>query len=84
MAFKKPLQSFVSGALRARSFSAVPKGSASLQSSSKHLIDLEYQCSAHNYHPIPVVFSQAKGSSIWDPEGNRYVDFLSAYSAANQ
>ncbi|KAL6500674.1 hypothetical protein OROHE_025471 [Orobanche hederae] len=84
MAFKRPLQSFVSGALRARSFSAVPEGSASLQSSSKHLIDLEYQCSAHNYHPIPVVFSQAKGSSIWDPEGNRYVDFLSAYSAANQ
>ncbi|KAL0363586.1 UNVERIFIED_CONTAM: Ornithine aminotransferase, mitochondrial [Sesamum calycinum] len=36
------------------------------------------------YHPIPVVFSQAKGSSIWDPEGNKYVDFLSAYSAVNQ
>lgn len=37
-----------------------------------------------SYHPIPVVFSQAKGSTIWDPEGKRYLDFLSAYSAVNQ
>ncbi|CAK9167851.1 unnamed protein product [Ilex paraguariensis] len=37
-----------------------------------------------SYHPIPVVFSQAKGSTIWDPEGNKYLDFLSAYSAVNQ
>ena len=37
-----------------------------------------------SYHPIPVVFSEAKGSSIWDPEGKRYLDFLSAYSAVNQ
>lgn len=40
-----------------------------------------YNCS---YHPIPIVFSQAKGSSIWDPEGKKYLDFLSAYSAVNQ
>ncbi|KAL2467400.1 Ornithine aminotransferase [Abeliophyllum distichum] len=66
-----------------RRFSAVPEGS-SASSSSHQLIDLEYQCSAHNYHPIPVVFSQAKGSSIWDPEGKKYIDFLSAYSAVNQ
>lgn len=38
----------------------------------------------YSYHPIPVVFSQAKGAAIWDPEGNRYLDFLSAYSAVNQ
>ncbi|XP_021904607.1 ornithine aminotransferase, mitochondrial isoform X2 [Carica papaya] len=37
-----------------------------------------------SYHPVPIVFSQAKGSTIWDPEGNRYLDFLSAYSAVNQ
>ena len=37
-----------------------------------------------SYHPVPIVFSQAKGSSIWDPEGNKYLDFLSAYSAVNQ
>ncbi|KAK6150076.1 hypothetical protein DH2020_017601 [Rehmannia glutinosa] len=86
MALKKPLQTILTGVWRARnvrSFSAVPEGRVSSQSS-QHLIDLEYQCSAHNYHPIPIVFSQAKGSTIWDPEGNRYVDFLSAYSAVNQ
>ncbi|OVA10598.1 Aminotransferase class-III [Macleaya cordata] len=37
-----------------------------------------------SYHPIPVVFSHAKGSCIWDPEGHKYLDFLSAYSAVNQ
>ncbi|KAF3642787.1 Ornithine aminotransferase, mitochondrial [Capsicum annuum] len=36
------------------------------------------------YHPIPIVFSKAKGSSVWDPEGKKYLDFLSAYSAVNQ
>ncbi|KAB2601472.1 ornithine aminotransferase [Pyrus ussuriensis x Pyrus communis] len=65
-----------------RSFAAVPQ--ASSPSSSQELINSEYQYSAHNYHPIPIVFSQAKGSCIQDPEGNRYLDFLSAYSAVNQ
>ncbi|XP_062012715.1 ornithine aminotransferase, mitochondrial isoform X2 [Rosa rugosa] len=65
-----------------RSFGAVPQGSA--YSSSQTLINSEYEHSAHNYHPIPIVFSQAKGSCIWDPEGNRYLDFLAAYSAVNQ
>ncbi|KAF9589003.1 hypothetical protein IFM89_017682 [Coptis chinensis] len=37
-----------------------------------------------HYHPIPVVFSKAEGSCIWDPEGHKYLDFLSAYSAVNQ
>ncbi|KAF6150590.1 hypothetical protein GIB67_022202 [Kingdonia uniflora] len=64
-----------------RSYSVQPQ---EVSSPSQHLINLEYQYSAHNYHPIPVVFSQAKGSSIWDPEGNKYLDFLSAYSAVNQ
>lgn len=53
-------------------------------SSSEELIRSEKQHSAHNYHPIPMVFSQAKGTCIWDPEGNKYIDFLSAYSAVNQ
>lgn len=53
-------------------------------SSSEELIRSEQQHSAHNYHPIPMVFSQAKGTCIWDPEGNKYIDFLSAYSAVNQ
>lgn len=58
--------------------------SSSPSSSSEELIKKEQDYSAHNYHPIPMVFSQAKGTSIWDPEGNRYIDFLSAYSAVNQ
>lgn len=66
-----------------RSYAAVPE-SQTTAASSQHLINLEYQYSAHNYHPIPMVFSQARGSSIWDPEGNKYLDFLSAYSAVNQ
>ncbi|KAK9155107.1 hypothetical protein Sjap_002587 [Stephania japonica] len=64
-----------------RSLCAVPKRSPS---SSQDLINSEYEYSAHNYHPIPVVFSKAKGSCIWDPEGHKYLDFLSAYSAVNQ
>ncbi len=47
-------------------------------------IDLELAKSAHNYHPIPVVISRAKGVYMWDIEGKRYMDFLAAYSAVNQ
>ncbi|KAJ8449930.1 hypothetical protein Cgig2_029292 [Carnegiea gigantea] len=65
-----------------RRFGVVPETKA--PSSSQELINLEYEYSAHNYHPIPMVFSQARGSTIWDPEGNKYLDFLSAYSAVNQ
>src|SRR5690606_3742594 len=39
---------------------------------------------AHNYKPLPVVFSRAQGVHVWDPEGRQYLDFLSAYSAVNQ
>lgn len=65
-----------------RGFGVVPETKA--PSSSQELINLEYEYSAHNYHPIPTVFSQARGSTIWDPEGNKYLDFLSAYSAVDQ
>lgn len=37
-----------------------------------------------SYHPLPVVFAEAKGIWVWDPEGKKYMDFLSAYSAVNQ
>ncbi|KAK2437943.1 acetylornithine aminotransferase, mitochondrial [Trifolium repens] len=53
-------------------------------SSSQTIIDKEFQHSAHNYHPLPIVFAHAKGSAVWDPEGNKYIDFLSGYSAVNQ
>lgn len=39
---------------------------------------------AHNYHPLPVALERGKGIHVWDVEGNRYYDFLSAYSAVNQ
>lgn len=47
-------------------------------------IDLENEYGAHNYHPLPVVLSKGEGVYVWDPEGNKYYDFLSAYSAVNQ
>ncbi|MBD1262995.1 ornithine--oxo-acid transaminase [Maribacter polysiphoniae] len=52
--------------------------------SSKAAIALEEKYGAHNYHPLPVVLSEGKGVYVWDVEGNRYYDFLSAYSAVNQ
>ncbi|XP_010518766.1 PREDICTED: ornithine aminotransferase, mitochondrial [Tarenaya hassleriana] len=68
-----------------RSYGALPEANSKPpSSSSQRLMDLEHEFSAHNYHPVPVVFSQAKGSSILDPEGKRYIDFLAAYSAVNQ
>ena len=51
---------------------------------SQNLIELEHQYGAHNYHPIPVVLSKGEGVYLWDVEGKRYYDFLSAYSAVNQ
>ena len=47
-------------------------------------IDLEDKYGAHNYHPLPVVLVKGKGVFMWDVEGKRYYDFLSAYSAVNQ
>jgi ornithine--oxo-acid transaminase len=52
--------------------------------SSQQAIQLEDQYGAHNYHPLPVVLSRGEGVHLWDVEGNRYFDFLSAYSAVNQ
>ena len=49
-----------------------------------HFIDLEYNYGAHNYKPIPVVLSKGEGVYLWDVDGKKYFDFLSAYSAVNQ
>lgn len=51
---------------------------------SREAILLEDQYGAHNYHPLPVVLSKGEGVFLWDVEGKRYYDFLSAYSAVNQ
>ncbi|KAF4828255.1 Ornithine aminotransferase [Colletotrichum tropicale] len=53
-------------------------------SSTDGAIKTENEYAAHNYHPLPVVFSRASGVHVWDPEGRQYLDFLSAYSAVNQ
>ncbi|KAF2142122.1 uncharacterized protein K452DRAFT_318422 [Aplosporella prunicola CBS 121167] len=53
-------------------------------SSSDEAYHAEHQYAAHNYHPLPIVFSRASGCSVWDPEDKHYLDFLSAYSAVNQ
>ncbi len=50
----------------------------------QYYIDLEDQHGAHNYHPLPVVLDKGEGVYVWDVEGKRYYDFLSAYSAVNQ
>lgn len=47
-------------------------------------IELENKYGAHNYHPLPVVLSKGEGVYVWDAEGKKYYDFLSAYSAVNQ
>ncbi len=51
---------------------------------SQQAIALEDKHGAHNYHPLPVVLSRGEGVHVWDVEGKRYYDFLSAYSAVNQ
>jgi len=52
--------------------------------SSQDAIALENQHGAHNYHPLPVVLARGEGVYLWDVEGKKYFDFLSAYSAVNQ
>lgn len=54
------------------------------QKNAQYFIDLEDQHGAHNYHPLPVVLERGEGVYVWDVEGKRYYDFLSAYSAVNQ
>lgn len=51
---------------------------------SQYYIDLENKHGAHNYHPLPVVLEKGEGVFVWDVEGKKYYDFLSAYSAVNQ
>lgn len=54
------------------------------QINSQEAIRLEERHGAHNYHPLPVVLSKGEGVFLWSPEGKKYYDFLSAYSAVNQ
>ena len=54
------------------------------QLNSQQAIELENKYGAHNYHPLPVVLCKGEGVYVWDVEGKKYFDFLSAYSAVNQ
>ncbi|MDD2191815.1 MAG: ornithine--oxo-acid transaminase [Bacteroidales bacterium] len=51
---------------------------------SEEFMELEHRYGAHNYHPLPVVLAKGEGAFVWDVEGKKYFDFLSAYSAVNQ
>lgn len=53
-------------------------------SSANEAMQLEWQYGAHNYHPVPVVLNKGEGVFVWDVDGRRYFDFLSAYSAVSQ
>jgi ornithine--oxo-acid transaminase len=55
-----------------------------IKMTSRDYMNLEDQHGAHNYHPLPVVLEKGKGIYMWDVEGKKYFDFLSAYSAVNQ
>uniref|UniRef100_A0A6G1R602 Ornithine aminotransferase n=1 Tax=Hypotaenidia okinawae TaxID=2861861 RepID=A0A6G1R602_9GRUI len=52
--------------------------------SSDYIFEREAKYGAHNYHPLPVALEKGKGVYVWDVEGRKYFDFLSAYSAVNQ
>jgi ornithine--oxo-acid transaminase len=66
-----------------RAFSAAAEESP-ISSLSQSYIDLEEKYGANNYHPLPVVLTKGVGTRVWDVDGNKYFDFLSAYSAVNQ
>ena len=55
-----------------------------IKANSQVLMDMEDKYGAHNYHPLPVVLAKGEGVFVWDSEGKKYFDFLSAYSAVNQ
>lgn len=76
-----------------RKFNVFTRGFGSLERPTKNLdnpnsaeyhMALEYDYGCHNYHPLPVVITKAKGVHVWDVEGKQYYDFLAAYSAVNQ
>ena len=54
------------------------------QVTTQQAVDLENKYGAHNYHPLPVVLNRGEGVYVWEVEGKKYYDFLSAYSAVNQ
>jgi ornithine--oxo-acid transaminase len=62
----------------------MPERGKAEKMSAKDYVELEQTYGAHNYHPLPVVISKAKGVWVWDVDGKKYIDMLSSYSAINQ
>lgn len=86
--FQKPMQQtsrVLTNVLKQHSTKAAPAvGPAKIGIPSEKVFSREEKYGAHNYHPLPVAIRNAKGVFVWDVEGNKYYDFLSAYSAVNQ
>ncbi len=83
MLSNSPYRSIVDVSSRHQNFT-MTAGITTAQTISDKLMQLEDQYGAHNYHPLPVVLDRGEGVYVWDVEGKRYFDFLSAYSAVNQ
>uniref|UniRef100_A0A0B7A381 Ornithine aminotransferase n=1 Tax=Arion vulgaris TaxID=1028688 RepID=A0A0B7A381_9EUPU len=85
---QKPLQQVancLAHSLKQHSTKAAPAvGPAKIGRPSEDIFAREDKYGAHNYHPLPVAIHKGKGVYVWDAEGNKYYDFLSAYSALNQ
>ncbi|XP_025094137.1 ornithine aminotransferase, mitochondrial-like [Pomacea canaliculata] len=74
----------VSTSVTKSTLAAPAVGPTKLGTRSQAVFDREDRYGAHNYHPLPVALNKGQGVFVWDVEGNRYYDFLSAYSACNQ
>lgn len=77
----EPVKRFCSAAAGPK---IAPIPTEELDARSQEVIDRENKYGAHNYHPLPVALAKGQGVFVWDVAGNRYYDFLSAYSAVNQ
>lgn len=79
-----PIASQTSQMHAANAINTKPMDGSKRVLTSQAVIAREDRYGAHNYHPIPVALCRAQGVYMWDVEGKRYYDFLSAYSAVNQ
>ncbi|CAF1567156.1 unnamed protein product [Adineta ricciae] len=79
-----PSVPFLNRCIASASTSAVKSTAKAITAKTKSVVDLETRYGAANYHPLPIAIQRASGVHVWDVDGNRYYDFLSAYSAVNQ
>ncbi|CAF0773561.1 unnamed protein product [Adineta steineri] len=79
-----PSQSIISRCIASASSTSIKSKAKNVSSKTQSIIDRETRYGAANYHPLPVVIQRGSGPYVWDIDGNRYFDFLSAYSAVNQ